>query len=334
MKQIFLLLVFISNISHAQLSDFETIDFTKADNIAKRNADANLDNLPVLAYKLTSELTTDVEKFRAIYTWVCDNISGDSNQYNTVARMRKKFLNDSSALIKWNNEYKRFAFKKLLKRKKTMCTGYAYLIKELSFLANLECEIVEGYARSADSNVEKLEIPNHSWNAVNLNNKWYLCDATWSSGFMILDNLFIKEYNTGYFLADPILFSKSHFPLDKKWLLNDALIQNKYVVGPLVYGETFKHNITPIGPETMNVEIKKNSELNFSFQSSKQIKKNQITLIKMSRNKQNILKIYDIKTESGMIHFKHLFKQKGQHDVHIKVNNDIVATYIINVTKI
>ncbi|WP_431136340.1 transglutaminase domain-containing protein [Psychroserpens mesophilus] len=333
MKQLIIILVFICNLSYAQLSDFKTIDFTRADNIARLNANASLTNLPVLAHKLTSKLTTDVEKFRAIYTWVCHNISSDSNQHNTVARMRRKLQNDSTALMHWNHEFKKHAFQKLLTHKKTMCTGYAYLIKELSFLANLECEIVNGYARSADSNVEQLEIPNHSWNAVNLNNKWYLCDATWSSGFMILDNIFVKEYNTGYFLADPLLFSKSHIPLHKKWLLNDRLIQSEHILGPLVYGETFKHNIIPIGPEQMNVVIQKNIELNFSFKSPKVLSIEKIALIKIARNKHKILKIYDLKTENGLFQFKHLFKQKGQHDVHIKVNKDIIATYIIHVTK-
>lgn len=334
MKQVLIFLVFCCNISYAQLSDFETIDFTRADNIAKLNANSSLNNLPALADQLTSKLTTDVEKFRAIYFWVCHNISGDSRQHNTVAQMRRKLQNDSIALMNWNTKYKQFVFKKLLKRKKTMCTGYAYLIKELCFLANLECEIIDGYARSFDTNVEKLEDPNHSWNAVKLNNKWYLCDATWSSGFMILNNLFVKEYNEGYFLADPILFAKSHYPLHKKWLLNDTLIQNEYVAGPLVYGETFKHNIIPIRPEKMNVNINKNTEINFSFQSSKEISTNKISLVKISKNNQKQLKIYDIKTESGLIQFKHLFKQKGLHDVHLKVNNDIVATYVINVAKI
>ena len=334
MKQVTLFFIFICNISYAQLSDFESTDFTRTDNIVKLNANSSLNNLPALAYQLTSKLTTDVEKFRAIYTWVCYNISGDSNQHNTVARMRRKLQNDSIAFLNWNNAYKRSAFKTLLKRKKTMCTGYAYLIKELSLLANLECEIIDGYARSSDSNVETLEAPNHSWNAIKLNNKWYLCDATWSSGFMISGTLFVKDYNEGYFLAEPILFAKSHYPLLKKWLLNDTLIHNKYVSGPLVYGETFKHNIIPISPEKMTIDIKKNTEVNFSFLSSKPISTKKISLIKISRNNHKTLKIYDLKTKNGLIHFKHLFKHKGLQDVHLKVNNDIVATYTVNVLKI
>ena len=94
----------------------------------------------LLTYKLTHKLSTDVEKFRAIYFWVCNNISGDANQQNRVDQMRRRYKKDSLSYIEWNNSYKKIAYKKLLKNKKTMCTGYAHLIKEMCFIANIECK--------------------------------------------------------------------------------------------------------------------------------------------------------------------------------------------------
>jgi len=201
----------------AQHTDFEFVDFTRADNIAKLNLEAELDNLPLLAHKLTYKLPSQVEQFRAIYTWVCLSIKGDMSLQRKVDEHRLKFKNDSTAFLKWNYEFKKLAFKKLLKQKKTMCTGYAYLIKELCYLAQIECVIVDGYGRSVRSNIKELEMANHSWNAVKLNTKWYLCDATWSSGYMNAYSIFIQDYNEGYFLTTPSLFGKNHFPLEKKW---------------------------------------------------------------------------------------------------------------------
>ena len=77
-----------------------------------------------------------------------------------------------------------------------MCTGYAYLIKELCFLANIESEIIDGYARTVRSNIDALDMANHSWNAVKLNNKWYLCDATWSSGYTLNKSIFINPFSS------------------------------------------------------------------------------------------------------------------------------------------
>jgi len=332
-NKVFFFFAFVLNFSFSQVSDFKTIDFSKADNIAKLNEGRDLNNLPLLTHKLTSKLPTDVEKFRAIYTWVCKNVSGDSYQHNKVSRKREKFKNDSLGYIEWNNNFKKIAFKKLLNHKKTMCTGYAYLIKELCFIANIECKIIDGYGRSVETNVEELESINHSWNAVKLDNKWYLCDATWSSGYMINGNLFVQDYNDGYFLTDPILFAKNHYPIEKKWFLNKNLKVSKFIAEPIIYGETFQHQIIPIYPKELNTTIKKNEEIIFSIKLLKPISKESISLVKISGDHQNHYKIYDFKNEDGNITFKYRFKRKGFYDIHLKIENDIVATYTMEVTK-
>lgn len=334
MKQAFLLF-FIFNFNHAiaQISDFKTVDFSKADDTAKLNGGKSLNNLPLLAHSLTYRLDTDVEKFRAIYIWVCNNIKADLRQGNIVSRKRKKHNNDSARYLDWNNDYKKTAFKKLLKHKKTICTGYAYLIKELCFLANIECEIVNGYGRTVFSNVETLDRLNHSWNAVKLNNKWYLCDATWSSGYVLNDALFIKDYNDGYFLTEPILFAKNHFPIDQKWFLDSTLMKKEFTGPPLVYGETFKHKIIPVSPATMALETTTNDNINFSFKTLKSISDDKIHLIHYVGNKEQTFAITDLKNENGIISFNYQFKHKGFYDVHLKIEDDIVVTYTIQVTK-
>ncbi|RZJ32890.1 MAG: hypothetical protein EOO51_15395, partial [Flavobacterium sp.] len=49
----------------AQISDFKNVSFKNADIIAQSCKGNDLKNLPELAYKLTKDLHTDVEKFRA-----------------------------------------------------------------------------------------------------------------------------------------------------------------------------------------------------------------------------------------------------------------------------
>lgn len=335
MRNILLLIsIFILSISQAQVSDFKTVDFNRADDIAELNEGQSLNNLPLLAHQLTFKLDTDVEKFRAIYIWVCNNIRGDINQHNIVSRKRNKYKNDSIGYLKWNNDYKKKAFKTLLKHKKTMCTGYAYLIKELCFLANIESEIIDGYGRTVNSNIFSLEMANHSWNAVKLNNKWYLCDATWSSGYSLNNSIFIKNYNDGYFLTDPMSFAKNHVPLDKKWFLDNTLEDTEFVAAPLVYGETFKHQIIPVSPVKMNTETTTNNEVSFSFRTLNSISEDRINLIQYSGNNEKTFEIYDLKNEDGFISFKYKFERKGTYDVHLKIDNDIVASYTIHVSRI
>ena len=205
---------------YAQRSDFNEINFQKAETIANRYKGEELYNLPVLTFKLTSQLDTDVERFRAIYYWISHNISGDFDLMSKNERKRKKLKNDPEGLGQWNNHFKKEVFNKLLHKKKTLCTGYAYLLKELSNLAGIESEIIYGYGTTRIIKSDFQNMPNHSWNVVKLNGKWYLCDATWSSGFTDMSTfLFEFNFDNAFFLMEPTEFVKSHRPIEEKWTL-------------------------------------------------------------------------------------------------------------------
>ncbi|GAB5399278.1 MAG: hypothetical protein Aureis2KO_08630 [Aureisphaera sp.] len=205
---------------HAQQSDFNEIDFWRADYIAKGHKGEELYDMQRLAHGFTTQLSTEVERFRVIYYWVCHNIAGDYylTAENDAERLRLK--DDPVALERWNHQFKKKAFTKLLMQKKTLCTGYAYLIKVLANLVGLECEIVYGYGQTIKAKFDKLVAPNHSWNAVKLDGKWYLCDATWSSGVIDMSTYsFEFKYDDSFFLMEPSEFAKSHQPIEEKWLL-------------------------------------------------------------------------------------------------------------------
>jgi len=207
----------------AQRSDFSTIDFQKADEIARRYKGEDLSNLPVLSLQLTAQLKTDVERFRVIYKWVCENIKGNYHLTTESSYKQRKLRNDSIALFRWHHSFKKEVFTKLLQEKETLCTGYTYLIKEMSNLAGLECEIINGFNEGYHLKKSGKEVPNHSWNAIKLNGKWYLCDATWSSGIIDMNGYdFIFQYDDSFFLMEPSNFAKSHTPIEEKWTLLEA----------------------------------------------------------------------------------------------------------------
>lgn len=198
--------------ANAQKRDFSAINFHKPDSIADAYHGYSLTDAMTLTRKLTCALPNDVEKFRAIYKWVCNNIEFDYSLYleNKSNRYRLK----SEALTKWNDDFNKRVFRTLVYERRTVCTGYAFLLRELCAYAAIKCVIVDGYGRT------KSKHPNHSWNAVQLNNKWYLCDVTWASGYMDMDTMsYKKEYNEKYFLTDPAEFANTHKPLDNAWSL-------------------------------------------------------------------------------------------------------------------
>lgn len=337
MKKLWLLLALLFYFeNYAQPSDFKHINFEKADNIAKNLNREKLNNLPLLVYKLTSELNTDVEKFRAIYTWVCLNIKSDHSSQLLNLKKRKKFLNDSIALDEWNTEFKKRSFKKLLRHKRTICTGYAYLLQELSVLAELKCKMVHGYGRNVSSNIGELSQVNHSWNVVWLNNKWYLSDPTWSSGYVNLeDGVFITEYNDGYFLAEPELFVKSHYPLEKEWILmgdNAPTIQD-FLDGPLVYGGTFKYSSMPLQPLQMKNQVAKGEVILFQFKLPESKKTDKINLIIDSGSNPNRITDYTYNQDEELLEFHYQFKRRGLFDIHLEIDDEVITSYTVKVLK-
>lgn len=336
MKSVLIVLFFSCAVLHGQHSDFGEVDFTSADSIAMAQQGASLKNLPLLTHKLTSPLTSDLEKFRAIYTWVCTNIENDYGAYQKTIKKRKKLLNKPKALRDWNESYIPKVFKKMLNHKKTACTGYAYLVRELASLADINCKIINGYGRTPTLALDEESIPNHSWNAVELNGKWYLCDPTWSAGKIILEDegpRFEADYFDAYFLAEPNLFAKNHFPLDATWALtDDSSDLYSFFDGPVVYRDAFSLNLTPIAPIEMHLELLKNSTASFVLSATKNFKSDAIDLVLKGTNTTKEVRPKITRNQNEYI-LEHNFEKTGKFDVHIRVDETIIATYVVRVKR-
>jgi len=314
----------------AQVRDFPGIRFTRADSIAETLRYHSLKNIDLLSHKLTDNLDTDVEKFRAIYTWVCDNISYDYNSFAVNKQQRSK-LTDPKELAAWNKKIRVTIYKNLLKDRKTVCTGYAYLVKELATHAGLSCVIVDGYGRNAQANVRGPGQPNHSWNAVRLNNKWYLCDPTWSSGmYDTQQDAFIRQYNDSYFLADPLLFIRNHYPLDTTWILTTYKpTLQEFLSGPLVYNTIYKHNLNRVIPATFDIEVKKGEATAFAFGKDHGSKDSRIEL---TIGRTGTLFAPNVSRDGdGMYRFDYTFRSKGPQMMHVLVDGEYAYTYRVNV---
>ena len=328
------LLIFVISQTYAQRIGFKPISFKKADSIAFVYKGENLYNLSELSYKLTSELDTDVERFRAIYIWVCENVANDYSLYFKNKRKRERFKDDSIKFKNWNNSFRKKLFKKLLKDQRTICTGYAYLVKELSILAGLECEIVQGYGRVSTTDIENLSLPNHSWNSVKLNDKWYLCDPTWASGIPNPEtNTFTYNYNDGFFLAEPELFAVNHFPVEKKWWLleKDIPTFETFLAAPVIYGNAYRNLNMHYLPKLMHHVIKKNEKIGFKYELKEPIESDAISFYIDSGYNQWKTKPTSIVLKDKLLTLEHQFNNKGFYDVHFYLGDDLISTYTVKV---
>ena len=334
MRCFFLLFLGFTFSVYGQRTDFETIEFKRADSIATLYKGESIKNLPVLTHNLTASLATEVEKFRAIYTWVSTNIKNDYDSYLRTSKKRKKLANNREAYLAWNDTFTPKVFENLVKYRKTACTGYAYLLREMATLADFDCQIINGYGRTPNRILDNESQPNHSWNKIQLNGKWYLCDATWSAGRIMLKEdgpIFESDYYDGYFLADPVLFVKNHYPLKIDFtLLQSPPTFEQFLEGPVIYKEAFGPGIIPVSPKKMVVEIKKKDTVTFKLSIPESAPNKAFQLVLKRGNSSETVNP-EIEREPGSYTLKYTFEKSGLYDVHITIDSVIIATYVVKV---
>ncbi|WP_448518206.1 transglutaminase domain-containing protein [Rhodoflexus sp.] len=163
--------------------------------------------------QLQRELPNEQERAYAIYHWLTRNISYDWDAYYAPRNP------DQSP-------------EAVLQRRKAVCEGFAALYQLLARAAGLECFQVRGIVKGVHFEIgDEIDRPNHVWNAVRINGKWELVDATWGAG----DG---KQQmpNDTYFMLSPEEFIFTHFPEEERWqLLDQPISLHAFERKPIVY---------------------------------------------------------------------------------------------------
>ena len=137
---------------------------------------------------------TDAEKARAIFRWLTDRVV-----YDMPAFLANK-LGGATA-------------QKTLATRQATCEGYGRLFKAMCDEAKLEAAFIPGYVRSDTSKPDDPLKTNHGWNAVKLDGRWYLVDATWGAGNVSPETRkWEKRFREFFFLTPPELLIFSHYP--------------------------------------------------------------------------------------------------------------------------
>lgn len=243
------------NDSHSEIiTKYEPIDISKLkeiDEYAKMVPSSFEKDIETLAKYLVKTSKNELEKARAIWIWITNNISYDVDGYF------------SGSISTYDAQT---AFNKRL----GVCSGYASLFKQMADIVNLKSEVITGYAKGYSYNPSIKELPNsnHAWIAINIQNKWYLCDPTWGSGYVDYKRKFIKDYEEFYFCANPAQLIYTHFPSDIKWqLLENPLDSSTFLNLLHVWPLFFKLDLKPVSHPFARIETNTNS-LNIIFSTS------------------------------------------------------------------
>lgn len=158
---LFLLCCCIANFLLCQELDGDVIN-TKINVSLRKKEKANAIKL---VEQLAKSTTSDKDKFDAIFTWVAKNIKYNYNAFYLPTNSGPKEIT------------------RILKRRSTICLGYAQLMDTLCNLAGIQNVTVFGYAKDEFYDVnDTIFSHNHAWNAVKLDGLWYVYDVTWSNG--------------------------------------------------------------------------------------------------------------------------------------------------------
>ncbi|WP_397447398.1 transglutaminase domain-containing protein [Polaribacter sp. R77954] len=257
MKQLlFFLLISASTFSQ----DFEKVDakvlqyprFSKADDLAN---------------KIESDFTTDAEKARAAFFWFTKNIRYNLKEYYNPKQRYYRFSYASEA----EKEQKLQAVKdKLIEatfRNKTgVCEEYAQSFKKICDLLHIEAAVIKGYVRNSAREIGKMpNTTNHAWNAVKLNGKWIILDATWAAGFE-RNGKWIRKFNNYFFDMPKDKIFKTHFPDDQLWVLRFGRMSLQEFYNQPIYSDTFLGLSTElIAPKKGIINVKPSENITLKF---------------------------------------------------------------------
>lgn len=195
---------------------------SRAQRVHKHVPFFNTFNTAKLAVALSNGLESDSIKVRAIHSWIVRNIRYDVRKY-------------------LNFDYNHIPVKKILTKRKAICTGYADLFNELCSKAGITATYISGYTRNENTDLfDPFYVEDHIWNAVYINDQWKLVDPTWDAGYIdyyrktfagwivwgatlgrntILRYKphFVRMPHNGFLMRSGTFFISDHVPMDPFW---------------------------------------------------------------------------------------------------------------------
>ncbi|MBK6283649.1 MAG: hypothetical protein IPF54_14265 [Draconibacterium sp.] len=202
-----------------------------------------------LAEKISHDFDSPQDRVCAIYLWIANNIAYDIKTYKSKKKSKTYSYRTHKQKIKREEKYNNKTIQEVFQKRKAICDGYSRLFKKLCDLNNIECVIISGIAKTKDYQIGNSRGERHAWNAVRINHKWQLVDATWGAGYVdLVSDTFIHTLDTTYLFTKPELFFLKHYPFSKDWIFVQKTKQD-FANLPLYYSAFLNSEIKIYSPE-------------------------------------------------------------------------------------
>ena len=213
--------------------------------------------IEALADRIATTYTTDTDRAAAIYYWIANNLSYDTGLMRRVTEQKQGRRYDKEELERLYEDRITYAWEK----RRGVCENYARLYERMAELAGVEAEMIVGNARGDYLQAGSLGI-GHAWNAVKIDGRWELLDATWGAGHLNERLRFVAEFKPQYFFPDRRALSYSHFPRDAKWQLLAEPVGEETFLDGVAVGEGFlKYDLRELSHPTYVLKAKRNQPL-------------------------------------------------------------------------
>lgn len=186
--------------------NFAQTDFSAIDAYARSLPFRGEKDIIRITDSLTNLFPTDMEKGRAIFIWITENIAYDCGSQNR--------LEAEPATAVHPLYYTQQQLERIMKTRRTRCDGYAFMFRLMCRLAGIYATTREGYARFEGRKIDPATVePNHAWNAVCYDGTWYETDLTAAAG-QCDGGQFRRERREEYFLMTEQLLQRLYLPIE------------------------------------------------------------------------------------------------------------------------
>lgn len=349
MKKIFFFIILFSNLTFGQNSN-NKIEFNEIDNYAKSVKYKG--DISKIVFELTKDCSTEIQKARAIYIWIIDNISYDYKTFNKGKKIKKFKCKTAQECEFKKAEWKEKYINKVLKKKKGVCSGYSELYKKMCNLAGIRCDVIEGYIKTEPFQIGRMGILDHAWNVLIIDNNYYYLDLTWSSGYCTKNrknklNKFVKQSDEYYWLTPIDKLSRTHFPKDTLQLVNSRYNKNLFKKNPYIQNSILPE-IDILSPNSGIINAKIGDTIHFKFNFKNSIDKLQINtnVVKNPKvwkviDKMEVIdekaikkqKYIEYKKEDNVYSFNYIIDSKSVRFIEVLFDYRLKLKYLIKVTE-
>lgn len=328
MKWLLTIFLFIPFFSFAQNGyvHFNSIDWNV------RNIEAS--TVDSLAKKLTAPYHTELEKTRAIFSWIAQHISYNMGVYNAGKYRSVKLTVDPFDTVSSKSAIEQTA-EKVLRRRVAVCDGYAKLFKTLCDYAGIQSEVILGYGKCYLERDDKFRT-NHTWNAVKIDSTWYLLDVTWASGYITFGNEYVAHIDESYFLAPPQQFALDHYPEDLQWtLLDHPPVLKEFHFSPFKYKSFIKYGISSASPSNGTIETSVGDTISIQLSLKDALKDQQIApdpLFDSTTIQLSPLSVFlEPVIENNQAIYTYVVNSDNVEWIHLLYNHDPVLRYRLHI---